>query len=53
LREAHRGAPRVSTTSTTHARIVYPQQRSLPRRVRAFIDWVTPVLRRYFEGQDD
>ncbi len=44
--------PAFRPRSSTHARIVYPQQRSLPRRVRAFIDWVTPVLRRYFEGQD-
>jgi DNA-binding transcriptional LysR family regulator len=38
---------------TGHARIVYPQRRSLSKRVRVFIEWVTPVLRRYFEGQDD
>lgn len=38
---------------SSHAKIVYPQRRSLARRVRVFIDWVTPVLQRYFEGQDD
>lgn len=30
------------------ARIVYPQRRLLAKRVRAFVEWVTPVLRAYF-----
>jgi len=33
-------------------KIVYPQRRFLAKRVRAFIEWLTPVLRKYFEGQD-
>lgn len=37
---------------TTGAKIVFPQRRLLSKRVRAFIEWVTPVLRNYFEGQD-
>jgi DNA-binding transcriptional LysR family regulator len=37
---------------TTGAKIVFPQRRLLSKRVRAFIEWVTPVLRTYFEGQD-
>jgi DNA-binding transcriptional LysR family regulator len=45
--------PAFRPRSSSHAKIVYPQQRSLARRVRVFIEWVTPVLRRYFEGQDD
>lgn len=35
------------------AKIVYPQRRLLAKRVRAFIEWVTPVLRAYFDRQDD
>lgn len=38
---------------SSHAKIVYPHRRSLARRVRVFVEWVTPVLRRYFECQDD
>ena len=34
------------------AKIVYPKRRLLAKRVRAFIEWVTPVLRTYFESQD-
>jgi DNA-binding transcriptional LysR family regulator len=34
------------------AKIVYPQRRYLAKRVRAFIEWVEPVLRAYFTGQD-
>lgn len=34
------------------AKIVYPQRRFLAKRVRAFIEWVTPVLQKYFAGQD-
>ena len=33
-------------------RIVYPQRRFLAKRVRAFIEWVQPLLKQYFEGQD-
>jgi hypothetical protein len=32
---------------------VFPQRRFLAKRVRAFIEWVTPVLQAYFAGQDD
>ena len=35
------------------AKIVYPQRRFLAKRVRAFIEWVTPVLRTYFDSDDD
>ena len=38
---------------SNHAKIVFPQRRSLAKRVRVFIEWMTPVLRQYFEGQDD
>jgi DNA-binding transcriptional LysR family regulator len=34
------------------AKIVYPQRRLLAKRVRAFIEWVRPVLRTYFDSQD-
>jgi DNA-binding transcriptional LysR family regulator len=34
------------------AKIVYPQRRFLAKRVRAFITWVTPVLRAYFAGEN-
>jgi DNA-binding transcriptional LysR family regulator len=34
------------------AKIVYPQRRYLAKRVRAFIEWVEPVLQAYFTGQD-
>jgi DNA-binding transcriptional LysR family regulator len=37
---------------TSDAKIVYPRRRYLAKRVRAFIDWVTPVLRAYFDDQD-
>ncbi len=37
---------------TSNAKIVYSQRRLLAKRVRAFIEWVTPVLRKYFDGQD-
>jgi DNA-binding transcriptional LysR family regulator len=36
----------------SNAKIVYPQRRLLSKRVRAFIEWVTPVLRAYFDSQD-
>lgn len=45
--------PRFRPASGRHATIVYPQRRYLAKRVRAFIEWVTPVLRRHFAGQDD
>jgi DNA-binding transcriptional LysR family regulator len=36
----------------SNAKIVFPQRRLLAKRVRAFIEWVTPVLRKYFDSQD-
>jgi DNA-binding transcriptional LysR family regulator len=45
--------PAFQARPSSHAKIVYPQRRSLAMRVRVFIEWVTPVLRRYFEDQDD
>ncbi len=44
--------PKYRPRSTSHAKIVYPQRRYLAKRVRAFIDWVTPVLRAYFDEQE-
>lgn len=44
--------PRFRPPSGRHAKIVYPQRRFLAKRVRAFITWVTPVLRRYFAEGD-
>ena len=44
--------PSFRPRSMSSAKIVYPQRRLLAKRVRAFIDWVTPVLRTYFESQD-
>jgi len=44
--------PKYRPRATSHAQVVYPQRRYLAKRVRAFIDWVTPVLRAYFADQD-
>ncbi len=44
--------PKYRPRSTSHAKIVYPQRRYLAKRVRAFIDWVTPVLRAYFDERN-
>ncbi len=44
--------PNYRPRSTSHAKIVYPQRRYVAKRVRAFIEWVTPVLRAYFAEQD-
>lgn len=42
--------PRFRPPSGRHAKIVYPQRRFLAKRVRAFIEWVAPVLRRHFSS---
>jgi DNA-binding transcriptional LysR family regulator len=43
--------PKYRPQATSHAKVVYPQRRFLAKRVRAFIEWVTPVLRAYFDDQ--
>ncbi|MFO0601151.1 MAG: LysR family transcriptional regulator [Myxococcaceae bacterium] len=40
--------PRFRPEPGRTARIVYPQRRFLAKRVRAFIEWVTPVLQAHF-----
>lgn len=44
--------PRFRPEPGRHAKLVYPQRRFLAKRVRAFIEWLTPVLQQYFAGQD-
>ncbi|WP_224367866.1 LysR family transcriptional regulator [Hyalangium versicolor] len=44
--------PKFRPAPGRNAKIVYPQRRFLAKRVRAFIEWVTPILRVYFESQD-
>jgi DNA-binding transcriptional LysR family regulator len=44
--------PRFRPESGHHAKLVFPQRRFMAKRVRAFVEWVTPVLQKYFAGQD-
>lgn len=45
--------PHLRPASDRGAKIVYPQRRFLAKRVRAFIEWVKPVLQAHFREQDE
>jgi DNA-binding transcriptional LysR family regulator len=44
--------PKFRPAPGRNAKIVYPQRRYLAKRVRAFIEWVEPILRNYFVGRE-